>query len=147
MSDPDPDPRAAYAAWTEQLITAFRANGGKVTAGPFADRDVLLLTTVGAKTGQERLAPVVFTRDGDRIVIVGSKGGAPTHPGWYFNLLANPIVTLEVGTERFRARATAVEGAERERLWAAHVARYPGFQDYLAKTSRVIPVIVLERLP
>jgi deazaflavin-dependent oxidoreductase (nitroreductase family) len=143
----DPDPRASYAAWTEALITAFRSNGGKVTAGPFADRDVLLLTTVGAKSGQERLAPVVFTRDGDRIVIVGSKNGAPTHPGWYHNLLANPIVTLEVGTEKFQARATPAEGAERERLWAAHVARYPGFQDYLTKTSRVIPVIVLERLP
>jgi len=102
----DPDPRAAYAQWTEALVTAFRSNGGKVTAGPFADRDVLLLTTKGAKSGEERLAPVVFTRDGDRIVIVGSKGGAPTHPAWYFNLLANPIVTLEVGTEKFQARAT-----------------------------------------
>jgi deazaflavin-dependent oxidoreductase (nitroreductase family) len=89
---------------------------------------------------------VVFTRDGDRIVIVGSKGGAPTHPAWYLNLLANPIVTLEVGTEKFQARATPAEGAERERLWAAHAARYPGFEEYLTKTTRVIPVIVLERL-
>jgi deazaflavin-dependent oxidoreductase (nitroreductase family) len=143
----DPDPRAAYAAFTQALITSFRSNGGQITDGPFVGRDVLLLTTVGAKTGQERLAPVVYTRDGDRFVILGSKGGAPTHPGWYFNLLANPVVTVEMGTEKFKARATPVEGAERERLWAMHAARYPGFEDYLAKTTRVIPVIVLERLP
>jgi deazaflavin-dependent oxidoreductase (nitroreductase family) len=143
----DPDPRAAYAAFTEAFITAFRSNGGQITDGPFAGREVLLLTTIGAKSGQERLAPVVFTRDGDRIVIVGSKGGAPTNPAWYVNLLANPIVTVELGTEKFRARATPVEGAERDRLYAAHAAKYPGFLEYQEKTSRVIPVIVLERLP
>lgn len=143
----DADPRAAYAAWTEALIKSFRSNGGQITEGPFAGRGLLLLTTVGARSGQERLTPVVYSRDGDRIVIVGSKRGEPTHPAWYFNLLANPIVTVELGTEKFQARATAVEGAERERLFAGHVERYPDFLEYVKKTTRVLPVIVLERLP
>jgi deazaflavin-dependent oxidoreductase (nitroreductase family) len=143
---PEQDPRAAYAAMTQNLITAFRSNGGKITEGPFAGRTVLLLTTIGAKSGQERLAPVVYTRDGDRIVIVASKGGAPTNPSWFLNLVANPVVTVELGAEKFRARATVAEGAERDRLYAAHAAVYPGFLDYVAKTSRVIPVVILERL-
>jgi deazaflavin-dependent oxidoreductase (nitroreductase family) len=132
---------------TQSLIAEFRANGGQITSGPFAGRTVLLLTTIGVKSGQERLAPVVYTRDGDRIVIVASKGGAPTHPSWYLNLVANPVVTLEVGAEKFQARATVAEGAERDRLYAAHAASYPGFLEYQEKTSRVIPVVTLERLP
>jgi len=143
----EPDPRAAFAAMTQSLIAEFRANGGQITSGPFAGRTVLLLTTIGVKSGQERLAPVVYTRDGDRIVIVASKGGAPTHPSWYLNLVANPVVTLEVGAEKFQARATVAEGAERDRLYAAHAASYPGFLEYQEKTSRVIPVVTLERLP
>jgi len=143
----EPDPRARYAAATQALISEFRSNAGQITTGPFAGRSVLLLTTTGAKSGLERLAPLVYTRDGDRLVIVASKGGAPTHPAWYLNLVANPIVTVELGAERFRARATPVEGTERERLYAAHAEKYPGFLDYQARTSRVIPVVLLERLP
>ena len=108
---PDEDPRAAYAAFTESLISEFRATGGHLKTGPFAGRNVLLLTTTGAKTGQERLVPVVYTRDGDHVVIVASKSGAPTHPGWYHNLVANPVVTVELGGEKFKARAANQVGS------------------------------------
>jgi len=131
---------------TAALISDLRANGGQVTSGPFAGRSVLLLTTTGAQTGQRRLAPVVYTRDGDRYVIVASKGGAPTHPGWYFNLVAHPVVTVEADGDTFGARATPAEGAERDRLYAAHVAVFPGFSEYQLRTTRVIPVVRLERL-
>ncbi len=144
---PDEDPRAAYAAFTRSLISEFRTNGGHLKTGPFAGRNVLLLTTTGAKTGQERLAPVVYTRDGDHIVIVASKGGAPTHPSWYHNLVANPVVTVELGDEKFKARASAVaDDAERDRLYAQHAATHPGFVDYERNTTRRIPVVLLDRL-
>jgi deazaflavin-dependent oxidoreductase (nitroreductase family) len=143
---PDTDPRAAYAAMTEALISEHRANKGQITSGPFAGRPVLLLTTTGAQSGQPRLAPLVYTRDGEHYVILGSKGGAPTHPAWYHNLLANPIVTVEADGETFTARARVTGGAERERLWAQHVAMNPNFAEYQQRTTRVIPVVVLERI-
>lgn len=143
----EPDPRAAYAAMAQALISEFRTNGGRVTSGPFAGRTVLLLTTTGAKSGEPRVVPVVYTRDGDRIVIVASKRGAPTNPSWYVNLVANPVVTVELGAEKFRARAVPAEGAERDRLYAQHAAAYPGFLDYEHMTTRRIPVVLLERLP
>ena len=139
---PDTDPRAAYAAMTEALISEHRANKGQITSGPFAGRPVLLLTTTGAQSGQLRLAPLVYTRDGEHHVILGSKGGAPTHPAWYLNLLANPVVTVEVDGETFTARARVTEGEERERL----IALNPQFNDVQTRTSRVIPVVVLERM-
>jgi deazaflavin-dependent oxidoreductase (nitroreductase family) len=132
---------------TAALIEDFRAHGGQVTAGPFANRSILLLTTTGARSGQPRLAPLVYTRAGDRYVVVASKGGAPTHPAWYLNLVANPIVTVEAGPEKFQARAVVVEGAERDRLWAERVETYPAFGEYQQRTSRRIPVVLLERLP
>ena len=91
--------------------------------------------------------PLIYAEDGDRIVVAASKGGAPTHPSWYLNLLANPVVAVELGGEKFRARATVIQGPERDRLYAAHGANFPGFLEYQQKTTRVIPVIVLERLP
>jgi deazaflavin-dependent oxidoreductase (nitroreductase family) len=142
----DTDPRAAFATMTAALIEDFRAHGGKVSSGPFAGRDVLLLTTTGAKSGQPRLAPLVYTRDGDRFVIVASKGGSPTHPAWYLNLVANPIVAVEVDGEEFQARAVVVEGAERDRMYAQRVEKYPAFGEYQQRTARRIPVVVLERL-
>ncbi len=138
----DPDPIAASAAFTESLIADFRAHGGRVSSG----RSVALLTTTGAKSGQPRLVPVVYSRDGGRYVIVASKGGAPTNPAWYQNLVAHPVVTLEVGRETFEARATTVEGAERDRLFAAHAAANPNFNDYQQRTTRVLPVVLLERV-
>lgn len=142
----DPDPRAAFAAMTEALITNFRANGGQVTSGPFTGRPVLLLTTTGAQSGQPRLAPVVYSREGEHYVIVASNGGSPAHPVWYHNLLAHPTVTVEVGGEAFEARARVTEGAERDRLFAQRAATNPNFADYQRRTTRVIPVVLLERL-
>ena len=127
------------------LINDLRTNG-KATSGPFEGRDVLILTTKGAKSGDVRENPVVYTRDGDHHVIVASKGGAPTHPAWYHNLVKHPEVTVEVGREKFKARAHVADGDEYERLYAQHAAINPGFHDYRKKTSRTIPVIVLERI-
>jgi deazaflavin-dependent oxidoreductase (nitroreductase family) len=120
---------------------------GRATSGPFVGRDLLVLTTTGARSGAERSSALVFSRDGDDYVIVASKGGSPNHPGWYHNLVANPIVTVETGGERFKARATPyASGVERDRLYAAHAARYPVFLDYERKTDRTIPVVRLTRL-
>jgi deazaflavin-dependent oxidoreductase (nitroreductase family) len=138
--------RSTYNDFTTALIADFRAHGGKVTSGPFLGRNLLLLTTRGAHTDEPRLAPLSYTRDGDRIVIVASKGGAPTHPAWYWNILANPTVTVELGGESFQARATVAEGTERDRLYAAHAAEFPTFKDYESKTTRTIPVVWLDRI-
>lgn len=130
--------------FNQQLIDEFRTNGGR-TSGPFKDSNLVLLTTTGRKSGRRLTSPLVFSRDGDDLIIVASKGGAPTHPVWYLNLVANPEVELEVGTERYPARATVVEGVERERLFDAHAAGMPGFRDYQRKTTRVLPVVRLHR--
>jgi deazaflavin-dependent oxidoreductase (nitroreductase family) len=131
--------------FNKQVAAEFRANEGKV-GGMFADKNVLLLTTIGAKSGEERLSPLVYTQDGDRYVIAASMGGAPKNPAWYHNLVANPKVTVEVGTETFEATATVVaDRAERDRLYAGMVAHAEGFADYEKKTDRVIPIVVLER--
>lgn len=130
--------------WNKKIIEEFRANGGKV-GGNFAGRTLLLLHTIGAKSGQERINPVAYTKDGDRIVIIASKGGAPTHPDWYYNIVANPQLTVEVGTEKFNVNAAVAEEPERSRLYEKMVEVMPGFAEYKAKTSREIPVIVLTK--
>jgi deazaflavin-dependent oxidoreductase (nitroreductase family) len=127
------------------VIDEFRANDGKVT-GPFEGAPLLLLTTTGAKTGNQHTSPVVYLRDGDRILVFGSKAGAPTHPAWYHNLVANPTVTVELPGDRFEARAVVLEGEERDRLFDRQKAKMPGFADYESKTSRRIPVVALERI-
>jgi deazaflavin-dependent oxidoreductase (nitroreductase family) len=127
----------------KKIIDEFRANGGKV-GGPFEGKSLLLLHTKGAKSGQERINPVACIRDGDRLAVIASKGGAPTHPDWYYNVVANPQVTVEVGTEKFQAVAKVAEEPERTRLYEKMVGMMPGFDDYRRKTTRVIPVIVLE---
>jgi deazaflavin-dependent oxidoreductase (nitroreductase family) len=132
--------------FNQSLIEDFRANQGQITQGLFTGRSLLLLTTKGRKTGAEHTNPVAYTRDRDRYVVVASKGGAPTNPDWYGNLRAHPRVTVEVGPERFDARATVTKGAERRRLYDAHAARMPAFKEYEQKTSREIPVVVLERV-
>jgi len=139
--------RPSFSDYNRTVIDEIRANNGKLTSGWFANADLLILHTRGAKSGHERLAPVVYTRDGNRIVIVASKGGAPENPSWFTNLSANPDVTVEAGGETFQAHATVVaDRAERDRLYAQHATRYPGFLDYEKKTDRVIPVVVLERV-
>lgn len=131
--------------FNQAIIEEFRANEGKV-GGYFAGAPMLLLHTVGAKSGQPRISPLVYTSDGERMVIIASKGGAPTNPDWYYNLKANPLVEVERGVERFQARATVAEEPERTRLFDQMVAERPGFGDYQRKTTRVLPVIVLERV-
>jgi len=107
---------------------------------------MILVTTTGARSGNQRTSPLVHTRDGDRYVIIASYAGAPKDPAWYHNLVANPEVTVEVGTEKFQARASTVEGEERQRLYDAQAALMPNFTEYQEKTTRQIPVVVLERI-
>jgi deazaflavin-dependent oxidoreductase (nitroreductase family) len=127
------------------IITEFCANGGKVGGG-FEGAPMVLLHTTGAKSGEERVNPLVYTTDGDRYVIIASKGGAPTNPDWYHNIKANSAVTLEIGEETFAAKATVHDGGpDRDRLFAAQAELMPGFKDYEKATDRVIPVVVLER--
>ncbi len=128
--------------WNKKTIDEFRANGGKV-GGPFEGRTLLLLHTTGAKSKQERINPVAYIRDGDRFVVIASKGGAPTNPDWYYNVVANPELTVEVGTEKHNVHAKVAEEPERTRLYNKMVEMMPGFADYRQKTTRVIPVIVL----
>jgi deazaflavin-dependent oxidoreductase (nitroreductase family) len=122
-------------------------NNKPIAAGPFAGVPLGLLTTTGAKTGTPRETLVTISRDGERYVIVASNGGAPTNPAWYHNLRRNPIVRLQIGGEKFTARAKVVEDpAERRRLYDQHAGVQASFKSYEAKTSRLIPVITLERL-
>ena len=125
-----------------KIIDEFRANSGKV-GGRFEGRPLLLLHTRGARSQQERINPVAYTKDEDRFVVIASKGGAPTNPDWYYNILANPLVTVDVGTEQFQARADVAEEPERTRLYDKMVEIMPGFDEYRRRTQRVIPVIVL----
>ena len=126
MIDRSDPRRAAYVAMTEALIEDFRAHNGEVTSGPFAGRTVLLLTTIGAKSGKPRLAPLIYTLAGDGYVIAASSGGSPANPAGFANLVANPVVTVELGGETFTVRARVTEGDDRDRLWAEHVAAHPG---------------------
>ncbi len=132
--------------FNDTVIAEFRANDGRLS-GPFANTPILLLTTIGTKSGRPRTTPVCHTHDGDRIVIVASKAGAPTNPDWYYNLLANPVVTVERGAETFQARASVIEGEQRKRLYDRQAALMPGFAEYQKKTTRPIPVVILERVP
>ena len=132
--------------FNESVVADFRMHHGQITKGPFAGRSLLLLTTRGAKSGRERTNPLAYSRDGDHVVVVASKGGAPTHPDWYRNLLANPRVTVEIGPDRFEANARVTKGPERRRLYDAHAERMPGFKEYEQRTTREIPVVVLERV-
>ena len=136
---------AAEQDWNEnnrKVIDEFRRTGGKVSGrGP-----LLLLTTRGAKSGLARVNPLMYSTDGDRFVVLASKGGAPAHPDWYHNLLAHPEVIVEVGAERFSARATTAQGEERERLFDQHAAAMPYFRGFQEKTQRQIPVVILARI-
>jgi deazaflavin-dependent oxidoreductase (nitroreductase family) len=131
--------------YNQNIIDEFRTNGGKV-GGEWDGSHLLLLHSTGAKTGRHRVNPVGYRRDGDRFVVLGSNGGAPTHPDWYYNLRANPQVTVEVGSERFDARARVAANDERDRLWREFKNEVPVLADYEQKTSRQIPVVVLERV-
>jgi deazaflavin-dependent oxidoreductase (nitroreductase family) len=130
------------ADFNAQVIEEFHVTGGK-PGGMFETMPLLLLHHAGAKSGKSYINPVAYMTDGDRYVIFGSKGGAPVHPGWYFNLKAHPEVTIEVGTDTFDAVAQEAEGDERQRLYRTMADRVPAFAEYATKTERTIPVIVL----
>ncbi len=141
MSDANTTPNN----WNQNIINEFRTNGGKA-GGQFAGLPLLLLTTTGAKTGRQLTNPLMYNTDGDRLLVFASKGGAPTNPDWYHNLVANPQVTVEVGTEKFNATAVVVTGEERDKFFQRHADQFPQFAEYERNTTRKIPVIVLERL-
>lgn len=129
----------------KQIIEEFRANDGKV-GGYFANNTLLLLHTTGAKSGQERTNPLVTFEDGDRLVVIASKGGAPSHPDWYYNVVANPVVDVEFGTDKFQVQATVTSEPERTELYETMESKFAGFSEYKENTTRVIPVVTLSRL-
>ena len=135
-----------YSDFNKNLIADLRANQGQATSGPFRGGSVLILTTTGAKSGETRENPLAYTRTGDDYVVIASKGGAPTHPAWFHNLVANPEVKVEVLGETIPVRARVAEGEEHQRLYDAQASIMPGFAEYQRKTTRKIPVVVLEPL-
>ena len=137
MTEWDPE------AWTRNLIADMREHGGRPSSGPMAGKPLMVLTTKGAKTGEDRTSVVTYHRDGNAWVIAASKGGAPTHPAWYHNLVANPDASIEVDNRIVPVRAREASGEERDRLWNDHVAQLPEFGEYPKKTDRVIPMFVL----
>jgi deazaflavin-dependent oxidoreductase (nitroreductase family) len=130
--------------FNQKIIEEFRANEGKV-GGMFEGASLVLLTTKGAKSGAERVNPVAYLADGERLIVIASNAGQDNHPAWYYNLTANPDLTVEVGTDKYEATAAEVKGAERDELYARMVAVMPGFAEYEAKTERKIPVFALAR--
>ena len=129
--------------WNSKIIEEFRANAGKV-GGNFAGAPLLLLHTTGARTGRERINPMMYQDLGGPVAVFASKAGQPTHPDWYHNLVAHPEVTAEIGSTTRTFRARTATGDERERIWAKQKKDYPGFADYESRTDREIPVVVLE---
>ena len=129
--------------WNKGIIEEFRANAGKV-GGQFEGAPLLLLHSTGAKSGQARVNPIMYLADGDNYAVFASKAGAPTSPDWYHNLIANPRASVEVGEATVNVVAKVAEGDTRERLWSTQKELYPGFAEYEAKTTRLIPVVVLE---
>lgn len=130
----------------EEHVRRYRETGGEVGQIWREGSTVLLLTTIGRRSGEPRTTPLIYAQDGDRYVIVASKGGAPEHPGWYRNLKKAPNVELQVGDEVFPARARTASGEERERLWRKANEVWPHYDEYARKTDREIPVVVLERI-
>jgi deazaflavin-dependent oxidoreductase (nitroreductase family) len=132
--------------WNARIIEEFRANAG-VLGGQFEGAPVLLLHSKGAKSGIERVNPMMYQRlDGDSVAVFASKAGAPTNPDWYHNLLANPHASVELGAENFPVEARFATPEEREPIWEKQKAAYPGFADYERQTTRVIPVVILQRI-
>jgi deazaflavin-dependent oxidoreductase (nitroreductase family) len=137
-------PNPTFDEFNNRVMAEFHANGGKL-GGRFEGTDVLILTSTGARTGQTRWNPLAYSMDGDRYVIVASKGGAPTSPDWYHNLVANPSAVIEVGTDVIAVHASVAAGEERDRLYAQHAAKMPQFLEYAKNATRTIPVVVLTR--
>lgn len=138
------DPMANVNDWNKKIIAEFRANEGRV-GGQFEGAPMVLVHHFGRKSGTERVNPMVYQAVGDDFAVFGSKAGADDHPDWYRNLLAQPDVRIEVGTDTIPVRARDLTGEERGSIWEAQKQQNPGFADYEAKTSRTIPVVLLER--
>ncbi len=136
--------RHDFNDWDRRIIEEFRANGGDV-GGPFAGVPVLLLTTTGAKSGEPRTRPLVYLSEGGYIYVFAGNRGVPTNPGWYHNLIAHPVVSVELGAETFEARATVVESAEGDRLGSIQVQKLPALASLQEKIPRKVPVVLLER--
>lgn len=132
--------------WNDNVIANFRENAGKVTVPPYVGASLLLLTTTGAMSGETHTAPLLYTRDGETCVVVGSNSGRAMNADWVANVRANPIVSLEVGSDTFQARATVTEGDERHRLFEAHATAIPYFRKYEEMTERQLPVVTFERI-
>ena len=131
--------------WNRKVIEEFRANEGKV-GGMFEGMPLVLLHHVGAKTATERINPLAYQRLGDdSVAVFASKGGAPTNPDWFHNIVANPDVKVEIGTDSYAGKARVARGEERERIWSAQKKTYPQFAEYEAKVSREIPVVVIDK--
>lgn len=131
--------------YNKKVIEEFHANQGKV-GGQMENMPVVLITMTGAKSGKSITKPLVYSKDGDRMVVIASFAGAPKHPAWYLNLIAHPEVTVEVGTEKFQAKVEETSGAERQRLFDAQAKQMSIFNDYQKKTDRQIPVLTLTRI-
>jgi deazaflavin-dependent oxidoreductase (nitroreductase family) len=131
--------------FNQRVIGEFRMNQGKV-GGQMEGMPLLLLTTTGAKTGRALTKPLAYTKDGDRIAVIASFAGSPRNPAWYNNLVANPTVMLEIGSQRFQAKAVITTGEERQRLFKTQAEIMPIFNDYQKKTNRQIPVVMFERI-
>jgi deazaflavin-dependent oxidoreductase (nitroreductase family) len=140
----DAEKETIMSDFNSSVIEEFRANGGKVS-GQFEGAPLLLLTSTGARSGAARVNPMMYLADGSRLYVFASKAGAPTNPDWYHNLVAHPQATVEVGDERFEVTARVLADPERDEIFRRQASLYPGFAEYEAKTSRVIPVVVLER--
>jgi deazaflavin-dependent oxidoreductase (nitroreductase family) len=136
MSDPN--------EFNTSIIAEFRANDG-IVGGPFAGAPIVLLSTTGAKTSLKRTHPLVYLADEGRLFVFASKAGAPAHPVWYTNLVANPEVEVELGTDKFSATAKPLAGEERDRIYAKQAGLFDNFREYEAATTRVIPVVELTR--
>ncbi len=144
VNDLNDQNRRTINDWDRQIIEEFRANGGNV-GSQFAGVPLLLLTTTGAKSGQQRISPLVYLSEGGRIYMFAGNRGAPTNPNWYHNLVAHPDVTVELGTEKFEARATVIKSTEWDRLGSIQLQKLPGLAEVQAKITRNIPVVLLER--
>jgi deazaflavin-dependent oxidoreductase (nitroreductase family) len=130
--------------WNSQIIEEFRANAGKV-GGQFEGAPLLLLASTGAKSGEQRVHPMMYLTEGDRLYVFASKAGAPTNPDWYHNLVAHPAASVEVGADTYDVVASVLAGDERDRVYAEQASRYPGFAEYQANIERTIPVVALDR--
>lgn len=147
MTDQDATNEASRNAvndWNTKIIEEFRANNGAV-GGQFQDAPVLLLHTTGARSGQERVNPMMYLEQDGHLYVFASKAGADTNPDWYHNLVANPAVNVEIGADTVSATAVVLAGGDRDRVYAEQASRYPGFAEYQEKTSRIIPVVELVR--